>query len=57
MISKAAGQGCALAGARGSQWDLLPQREQEPPTFKAAHSLYYLGGLIGIGAMTLLMTL
>ena len=38
-------------------WDFLVERESDTPTFKAAHVLYYLGGLIAIGAMTLFMTL
>lgn len=44
------GQGLAL-------WKFLVEREQETPSFKPAHILYYLGGLIAIGAMTLFMTL
>src|SRR4051794_1640135 len=47
-----------LAPQQGSAlWDFLVQREQETPSFKPAHILYYLGGLIAIGAMTLFMTL
>lgn len=38
-------------------WEFLADKSQETPTFKAAHILYYLGGLIAIGAMTLFMTL
>ncbi len=38
-------------------WAFLQEREQETPTFRAAHILYYLGGMIAIGAMTLFMTL
>ena len=42
--------------ARGL-WDFLVQKEQETPSFRPAHILYYLGGLVAIGAMTLFMTL
>jgi hypothetical protein len=38
-------------------WDFLIEREIETPSFKPAHILYYLGGMIAIGAMTLFMNL
>jgi hypothetical protein len=38
-------------------WHFLATRDVETPSFKAAHILYYLGGLIAIGAMTLFITL
>ena len=38
-------------------WSFLAERQHETPAFKPAHVLYYLGGLIAIGAMTLFMTL
>lgn len=38
-------------------WDFLAEGQRETPGFKPAHILYYLGGLIAIGAMTLFMTL
>lgn len=42
-------------------WNFLAEQERErghdTPSFKPAHILYYLGGLIAIGAMTLFMTL
>jgi hypothetical protein len=38
-------------------WSFLSKREQETPSFKPAHILYYVGGLTAIGAMTLFMTL
>lgn len=47
-------QGAAL-------WTFLVAREHErgdeTPSFKPAHVLYYLGGMIAVGAMTLFMTL
>jgi len=42
--------------ARGL-WHFLVPNEQETPSFRPAHILYYLGGLVAIGAMTLFMTL
>ena len=49
---------CVLDEQRArALWGFLVQKEQETPSFKPAHILYYLGGLIAIGAMTLFMTL
>lgn len=44
-------------GQAAGLWAFLQERERDTPTFKPAHILYYLGGLIAIGAMTLFMTL
>ena len=38
-------------------WTFLSERQQDTPGFNFTHILYYLGGLIAIGAMTLFMTL
>lgn len=38
-------------------WAFLEQRQPATPRFRPAHILYYLGGMIAIGAMTLFMTL
>jgi hypothetical protein len=38
-------------------WQFLREREQDTPSFRFTHILYYLGGLIAIGAMSLFMTL
>src|SRR5262245_43607862 len=38
-------------------WTFLAQRTPDAPGFRVTHVLYYLGGLIAIGAMTLFMTL
>ena len=38
-------------------WTFLAERERETPSFKPAHILYYFGGMIAIGAMTLFMNL
>ena len=40
-----------------SLWNFRTQRERETPAFRPADILYYLGGLVAIGAMTLFMTL
>lgn len=38
-------------------WTFLIQRHQDRPRFSFTHILYYFGGLIAIGAMTIFMTL
>ena len=38
-------------------YDYLANRSQDVPKFTFTHVLYYLGGLIAIGAMTLFMNL
>lgn len=38
-------------------WTFLSERERDTPSFRFTHVLYYLGGLIAIGAMSLFMTL
>lgn len=57
MIDEAVAGGVLAEQQAHALWDFLIQREQETPSFKPAHILYYLGGLIAIGAMTLFMTL
>ena len=46
----APGQGEAL-------WRFLEQAHVDTPSFKPAHILYYLGGMVAVGALTLFMTL
>lgn len=38
-------------------WHFLQQANADRPGFRASHLLYYFGGLLAIGAMTLFMTL
>jgi len=38
-------------------WEFLSVRGKDTPSFRTTHILYYLGGLIAIGAMSLFMTL
>ena len=38
-------------------WKFLGERGKDTPSFRFTHVLYYLGGLIAIGAMSLFMTL
>jgi hypothetical protein len=56
-LEEAEAKGLLGKGEGHTLWAFLVEREQEAPSFKPAHILYYLGGLIAIGAMTLFMTL
>ena len=38
-------------------WKFLSERGKDTPSFRFTHVLYYLGGLIAMGAMSLFMTL
>lgn len=38
-------------------WQFLSDKGKDTPSFRFTHILYYLGGMIAIGAMTLFMTL
>lgn len=40
-----------------SLWEFLSKRHADTPSFRTTHVLYYLGGLIAIGAMSLFMNL
>jgi hypothetical protein len=57
VIDEAVTRGVLADQQARALWDFLVKREQETPSFKPAHILYYLGGLVAIGAMTLFMTL
>ena len=55
---EAAGAAGIIAEGQAAQlWAYLESRENEVPAFRAAHILYYLGGLVAIGALTLFVTL
>jgi len=55
---QAAAQSGLLSKAQAEQlWAFLAERQRDTPGFNFTHILYYLGGLIAIGAMTLFMTL
>ena len=57
MLEEAVATGVISSPQAGALWDFLSLRERDTPSFKPAHVLYYLGGMIAIGAMTLFMTL
>lgn len=57
VLDEAVGKGLLTKDQGVALLAFLAEREHETPTFKPAHILYYLGGMIAIGAMTLFMTL
>lgn len=56
-LNDAAAQGVLSEAQAERLWQFLGERRQAAPGFRFAHILYYLGGLIAIGAMSLFMTL
>jgi hypothetical protein len=57
ILEEAVTKGILHKEQSAALWAHLSDRERETPSFKPAHILYYLGGMIAIGAMTLFMTL
>lgn len=56
-LEAAAGDGIIDSGQAARLWAFLAGRAADTPSFKAAHILYYLGGLVAIGAISLFITL
>jgi hypothetical protein len=54
VVDEAIAKGLLTQDQGVALWFFLAERESETPAFKPAHILYYLGGMIAIGAMTLL---
>src|SRR3954454_17927574 len=57
LLKSAADNGLITEVQAQQLWKFLSERGQDTPDFRFTHILYYLGGLIAIGAMTLSMTL
>lgn len=57
LLNEAIAKGLMTQDQGIALWAFLVERQHETPVFKPSHILYYLGGLIAIGAMTLFMTL
>ena len=57
VLDEAAAKGLIQKGQSLALWNFLVEHERETPSFRPAHILYYLGGMIAIGAMTLFMNL
>lgn len=57
LLNDAAKAGILTNKQADRLWQFLEDRTQDVPSFRFTHILYYLGGLIAIGAMSLFMTL
>jgi hypothetical protein len=57
LLQQAAQAGHINAAQAESLWAFFSERTQHEASFKGAHILYYFGGMIAIGAMTLFMNL
>jgi hypothetical protein len=56
-LDEAAKQGLISEIQAENLWQFLSERNADTPSFRTTHILYYLGGMIAIGAMSLFMTL
>lgn len=56
-LEEAARKGVIAPGQADALWAFLSGRTADTPSFRFTHILYYLGGLIAIGAMSLFMTM
>ena len=57
LLREAAAKGLISEQQAEQLWKFLSERGKDTPSFRFTHVLYYLGGLIAIGAMSLFMTL
>jgi Ca2+/Na+ antiporter len=57
LVQDAAARGIITHQQADELWEFFRAQSQHVPTFKFGHVLYYLGGMIMIGAMSLFMTL
>lgn len=57
LLNEATERGLVSEQQAEQLWQFLYEREKDTPSFRFTHILYYLGGLIAIGAMSLFMTL
>ncbi|MEZ0231825.1 MAG: hypothetical protein ACAH12_03215 [Methylophilaceae bacterium] len=57
LLKEAEDKGLVSHQQADALWDFLSDRSRDQPSFRFTHILYYFGGLIAIGAMTLFMNL
>jgi hypothetical protein len=57
LLKEAAENGLISEQQADQLWKFLGERGKDTPSFRFTHVLYYFGGLIAIGAMSLFMTL
>lgn len=56
-LEAAVADGIVSSPQADALWRFLSERQQDTPSFRPSHILYYLGGLVATGALTLFMTL
>ena len=57
LLTQASHQNIITEEQAQALWTFLKEASQDTPGFRFTHILYYLGGMLAIGAMTLFMTL
>jgi hypothetical protein len=57
LLNQAVGKGILSEAQAVQLWDFISAQTADAPRFQASHILYYFGGLIAIGAMSLFMNL
>lgn len=57
LLKEAANNGLISEPQAEQLWSFLSERGKDTPSFRVTHILYYFGGLIAIGAMSLFITL
>jgi len=57
LLDSAVREGILATQQAEALWTFLGAQSADAPSFRASHVLYYLGGLLAIGAMSLFMTL
>ncbi|MBI3145933.1 MAG: DUF2157 domain-containing protein [Pseudogulbenkiania sp.] len=57
LLNEAAASGLISEQQAERLWQFFRERSHDTPSFRVTHILYYFGGLIAIGAMSLFMTL
>jgi len=57
LLNDASKEGLLSEQQAEQLWKYLSERAKDTPSFRFTHVLYYLGGMIAIGAMSLFMTL
>jgi hypothetical protein len=57
LLNQAVGKGILSEAQAAQLWDFISAQTADAPRFQASHILYYFGGMIAIGAMSLFMNL
>jgi hypothetical protein len=57
LLNQAVGKGILSEAQAAQLWDFISAQTADAPRFQASHILYYFGGMIAIGAMSVFMNL